>query len=165
MLMMQPPLSPNCFTARLEVSRSPRTFRVELAVKLLRADVLQRQVGEHTGIVDEDVHIAEMLLCLVEEAIDPLRRGHASLHCDGLSAGRVDPGDDTIRAFSIGGVVHGDSGALFRERHRHACPNSLRSSCYESDLSIKLAHFTGPLCSQLPVLSPGPPVAPLAFPI
>src|SRR5258708_3845946 len=103
---------------------------VELAMKLLFVYVLQRQVGEDAGVVDKDVHIAELLLCLVKEAIDLLRGGHASLHSDGVSAGRLDLCSDTICTFSIRGVVHCNSRALLRKRQRNACPDSFRCSCY-----------------------------------
>jgi hypothetical protein len=90
-------------------------IRVELAMKLLFVYVLQGQVGEDAGIVNEYVHIAELLLGLAEEAINLFGRGHASLHSDGLSAGRFDPFNDTIRALSIRGVIHCNSGPLLRQ--------------------------------------------------
>jgi len=57
--MMQPPFSPNCFAARLEVSSKVEHIRVELAMKLFVVYVVQGQPDEDTGIVDKDVHLAE----------------------------------------------------------------------------------------------------------
>src|SRR5258708_39476327 len=79
----------NCYFTG-EGGKAAHNFEIELAMKLLFVYVLQGQVGEDAGIVDKDVHIAELLLCFAEEAIYMLRRGHASLHRDGLSAGRFD---------------------------------------------------------------------------
>jgi len=45
-------------------------IRVELAMKLRFVYVLQRQVGKDAGIVNEYVHIAELLLGLAKEAIN-----------------------------------------------------------------------------------------------
>src|SRR6202162_6066738 len=99
-------------------------IRVELAMKLLFVYVLQGQVSEDAGIVNEYVHIAELLLGLAEEAINFFGRGHASLHSDGLSAGGFVLFNDTIRALSIRGVVQGNSGPLLHQRQRDACPDS-----------------------------------------
>ena len=82
-------------------------------MKLLFVYVLQGQVSEDAGIVNEYVRIAELLLGLAEEAINLFGRGHASLHSDGFSAGRFDFSNDTICAFSVRVVVHGNAAPSF----------------------------------------------------
>src|SRR5438477_3272176 len=117
--------------ARLEVRFTGRLLSVELAMKLLFVYVLQGHVVEEdAGVVDKDVYIAELLLCLVKEAIDLLRGGHASLHSDGLSAGHFDLFHDAVCASPIRVVVHCNGGALIRQRQRDARPDSFRCSCY-----------------------------------
>jgi hypothetical protein len=110
-------------------------------MKLLFAYILQGQVvGVDAGVVDKDAYIAELFLCLVKEAIDLLREGHASLHSDGPSAGGFDFSDHAVCASPIRVIVHRNGGALIRQRQRDACPDSFRCSCYQCDLSIKLSH-------------------------
>src|SRR5205807_4382423 len=90
----------------------------------------------------KDVYIAELLLCLVKEAIDLIRGGHASLHSDGLSAGHFDSFHDAVCASPIRVVVHCNGGALIRQRQGDARPDSFRCSCYQCDLSIELSHLS-----------------------
>src|SRR5260370_2102887 len=113
-------------------------IRVELAIELLFGYVLQRQIGEDAGIVNEYVHIAELLLGLAEEPINVFGRGHASLHSDGLSAGRFDLFNDTILPVSIRGVVDYDDGPLLRHRQREPCPDPFLHSCHYSYLPCHL---------------------------
>ena len=88
---------------------------------------------------------AERLLRLGEQPLDVGRLGDVALHGDGLAALAGDLGDDAVRAFLAGGVVHDDRRALGAQRPGDAGADALRCAGDDGDLTLQLAHVLAPV--------------------
>jgi hypothetical protein len=127
----------------LRRENEPEHIQVEVLVKVLLGDVLERHELVDPGIVDEDVDAAERLLRRGEEMLDvpPASRRWRGRRC--LPALVRDLSHDSIRAFLAGEIVDDDRGPLRRHMCRDGSADSLGSA-------VTIATFP----SSLPMLKP-----------
>jgi len=90
----------------------PEDVEVELAVKMILRDLLQRQKFVNAGVVDQDVERAEGCLRFRKEPLDFRLVGDVGLHRKRLAAIRADLGDHAIGIVATRRVVHDDRSAF-----------------------------------------------------
>jgi hypothetical protein len=105
-------------------------------VELLLGDFFQRNELVNTGVIDQDVDLAECFLCFGEESLDVCFTGDVALDSDSFSAALTDFVDDAVGIVFCGRVVNnyrcpflpqlfGDARADPFRRSRHNCDFSV----------------------------------------
>ena len=114
-------------------------IEVEDVVVLLLGDLLGLVTALGTGVAHDDVDLAEVLLGLLEQALDFGGLADVGLDGDGFGAGArlLDELDDLVgRLFAVG-VVDDDAGATAAELNGAATTDTTAGTGDEGDLSME----------------------------
>jgi hypothetical protein len=93
--------------------------------------------GTAPSVVHDDVHVAKLRDCLAKEATDVGDRTGVRLNCDGLTALRLDTGDDLAGLALAAGVVDHNCGAVLRKSFDDRASNSARRAGDDSHFATE----------------------------
>jgi hypothetical protein len=117
---------------------------VELAVELFLRNLVEGGELIDAGIVHQDVQLPECLLGLGEDVLHVAGFRDIALNGNCLTAVALDLGNDPVRAFLTGGVIHHNRCALGSQALCDTSTNSLRCPGHYRYFTLQFAHFSLP---------------------
>ena len=125
----------------LRGEEQPKDIHVEVFVELFLGDLFKWRPVVNSGVVDQDIDLAEGLLCCGKESFDFRLLGDVRLYGDRFAAALCDFVNDAIGAFFGGRVIDDDGCTFSRKLFCDVGADSFRRTGYDCDFSCKFSIF------------------------
>ena len=118
-----------------------KDIHIKVFVELFLGDLFKWRPVVNSGVVDQDIDLAEGFLCCGKESFDFRLLGDVRLYGDRFAAALCDFVNDAIGAFFGGSVIDYDGCAFSRELFCDVGADSFLRTGYDRDFSCKFSNF------------------------